>query len=90
MGSQYSTCGIERSLSLDEETDKIYVAALNQVQFDPYTVNGIPSTNPICQKKALVKGPHGEIKVRFLDRCPDCVDGKHLHFQSISSFSLFR
>ena len=88
VGSQYSTCGIERSLSLDEETEKVYVAALNQVQFDPYTVNGIPSTNPICQKKALVKGPNGQIKVRFLDRCPDCVEGKSIYFRSIDSSCL--
>lgn len=81
-GSQYSTCGIERSLPLDEESEKIYVAALNQIQFDPYTVNGIPSTNPICQKKALVKGPKGEIKIRFLDRCPDCVEGNKRCFFS--------
>jgi hypothetical protein len=76
VGSQYSTCGIERGRSLDEDSEKIYTAALNQLQFDPYTVNGIPSTNPICQKKAIVKGAKGEIKVRFIDRCPDCKEGK--------------
>jgi len=54
---------------------KIYTAALNQAQFDPYTVDGIPSNNPICQKKALVKGPQGEITVRFVDRCPECQEG---------------
>jgi len=71
-GSQYSTCGIERGRSLNEDDETIYIAALNQAQFDPYTVNGIPSSNPICQKKAIVKGAKGEIKVRFVDRCPDC------------------
>jgi len=75
VGSQFSTCGIERGHSLDENNDKVYAGALNQAQFDPYTINGIPSTNPICQKKALVKGPKGEIKVRFIDRCPDCKEG---------------
>jgi len=75
VGSQYSTCGIERGHSLNEDNEKVYGAALNQAQFDPYTVNGIPSSNPICQKKALVKGPKGEITVRFIDRCPDCKEG---------------
>jgi len=74
-GSQYSTCGTERGRSLDEESEKIYGVALNHAQFDPYTVNGIPSTNPVCDKKALVKGPNGEIKVRFIDRCSDCKEG---------------
>ncbi|CAF0806938.1 unnamed protein product [Adineta steineri] len=75
VGSDYSTCGIERARSLDEEDQKIYIAALNQAQFDPYTVDGIPSNNPICQKKALVRGPQGEIVVRFVDRCPQCREG---------------
>ncbi|CAM2720779.1 unnamed protein product [Rotaria socialis] len=71
-GTQYSTCGIARGLSLDENNQTIYSAALNQAQFDPFTLQGIPSSNPICQKKAVVKGPVGEIIVRFIDRCPDC------------------
>lgn len=75
VSSDYSTCGIERARSLDEGDEKIYTAALNQAQFDPYTVDGIPSNNPICQKKALVKGPKGEITVRFVDRCPECKEG---------------
>jgi len=75
VGSQYSTCGTERGRSLDDGDEKIYTAALNQAQFDPYTVDGIPSNNPICQKKAVVKGPHGEITVRFVDRCPQCKEG---------------
>jgi len=58
-----------------KNNEKIYTAAINQAQFDPYTVNGIPSTNPICQKKAIVKGPKGQITVRFLDRCFDCKEG---------------
>jgi hypothetical protein len=62
---------------LAEDNEIVYAGALNQVQFDPYTVNGIPSTNPVCQKKALVKGPKGEIIVRFIDRCPDCQEGKY-------------
>jgi expansin (peptidoglycan-binding protein) len=70
--SDYSTCGTIRSRSLDENNEKIYTAALNEVQFDPYTINGIPSTNPICEKKAMVKGVKGEIIVRFVDRCRDC------------------
>jgi hypothetical protein len=76
VGSDYSTCGIERARSLNEGDEKIYTAALNQAQFDPYTVDGIPSNNPICEKKALVKGPQGEITVRFVDRCPECQAGK--------------
>lgn len=75
VSTQYSTCGIERGHPLDEENMQIYPAALNKDQFDPYTVDGIPSNNPICQKKALVKGPKGEIIVRFIDRCPDCKQG---------------
>ncbi|CAF2134849.1 unnamed protein product [Rotaria magnacalcarata] len=75
VGSQYSTCGIQREQSLDENDRKIYGAALNQAQFDPYTINGIPSSNPICQKKAVVKGSRSEIIVRFIDRCPDCKAG---------------
>lgn len=71
VGTEYSTCGIER-LPLDENNQTVYSAALNQAQFDPYTIQGIPSSNPICQKKALVKGPVGEIIVRFIDRCFDC------------------
>lgn len=77
VGTQYSTCGTERARSLNEGEEKIFTAALNQAQFDPYTVDGIPSKNPICQKKALVKGPQGEITVRFVDRCPECQEGKH-------------
>jgi hypothetical protein len=75
VGSDYTTCGTPRGRSLDENNEKIYTAALNEVQFDPYTVNGIPSTNPICEKKALIKGAKGEIVVRFVDRCFDCKEG---------------
>ncbi|CAF0856596.1 unnamed protein product [Rotaria sordida] len=75
VSSDYSTCGTERARSLNEDDEIIYTAALNQAQFDPYTVDGIPSNNPICQKKALVKGPQGEIIVRFVDRCPECKEG---------------
>jgi hypothetical protein len=75
VSSDFSTCGIERTLSLNEDNENIYVAALNMIQFDPYTVDGIPSSNPVCQKKALVKGPAGEIIVRFVDRCPECKQG---------------
>ncbi|CAF1465767.1 unnamed protein product [Rotaria magnacalcarata] len=74
-GSDFSTCGIERSRSLSEEDQVVYTAALNQAQFDPYTVDGIPSNNPICQKKAIVKGLQGEIIVRFVDRCAECKEG---------------
>jgi hypothetical protein len=76
-GVDYSTCGTSRARSLDENDEKIYTAALNEVQFDPYTVNGIPSTNPICQKKAIAKGAKGEIVVRFVDRCQECKKGKY-------------
>jgi len=75
VSTEYSTCGTQRGRSLDEGDEKVYTAALNHAQFDPYTVDGIPSTNPICQKKALVKGPQGEITVRFVDRCPECQEG---------------
>jgi len=74
-GTDFSTCGTSRARSLDENNEKIYTAALNEVHFDPYTVDGIPSTNPICQKKAIVKGAKGEIVVRFVDRCRNCKDG---------------
>jgi hypothetical protein len=75
VSSDFSTCGIERARSLDESDEKVYTAALNQAQFDPHTVDGIPSKNPICQKKALVKGPQGEVIVRFVDRCAECKEG---------------
>ena len=75
VSTDYSTCGIERGRSLNEGDEKIYAAALNQAQFDPYTINGIPSNNPICERKAIVKGAKGEITVRFVDRCPDCKQG---------------
>jgi len=74
-GSNYSTCGTSRARSLDEDDHKIYTAALNEYQFDPYTAEGIPSTNPICQRKAIVKGAKGEIVVRFVDRCQGCNQG---------------
>ncbi|CAF1140703.1 unnamed protein product [Adineta steineri] len=74
-GMEFSTCGTSRARSLDVNSEKIYTAALNQVQFDPYTLNGIPSTNPICQKKAIAKGIKGEIVVQFVDRCDGCKEG---------------
>ena len=73
--SVYSTCGTERARSLSEENEQVYTAALNKYQFDPYTVDGIPSNNPICQKKAIVKGAAGQVTVRFVDRCADCKEG---------------
>ncbi len=88
-GSDFSTCGISRARSLDENDKKIYTAALNEVQFDPYTVNGIPSTNPICEKKAVAKGSKGEIIVRFVDRCRDCKEGKYYRLNNIDSFTKF-
>ena len=75
---------------MDEEDQKIYTAALNQIQFDPYTVDGIASKNPICEKKALVKGPQGEIIVRFVDRCPQCLEGNvfsHFELQLLTNLS---
>ena len=75
---EYSTCGINRARSLDENNVKIYIAALNEGQFDPYTKDGIPSTNPICEKKAIAKGSKGEILIRFVDRCHGCEEGKNL------------
>jgi hypothetical protein len=86
VGSLYSTCGTSRARSLDENDEKIYTAALNEAQFDPYTVNGIPSTNPICQKKAIIKGVKGEIVVRFVDRCRDCKKGICHQFDNMDSF----
>ncbi|CAF0765172.1 unnamed protein product [Didymodactylos carnosus] len=68
----YTACGLNY-------TADGYVAALNYAQFDPFTINGIPSTNPSCNKKALVTGPNGtEITVKIVDRCPkegDCNKG---------------
>ncbi|CAF3146136.1 unnamed protein product [Rotaria sp. Silwood2] len=86
-GSEYSTCGTSRTRSLEESDEKIYTAALNEVQFDPYTVEGIPSTNPICQKKAIVKDAKGEIVVRFVDRCRDCKNGKCIRLHNIDDFT---
>jgi len=74
---------------LDQDSEKVYAAALNQAQFDPYTINGIPSTNPICHKTAVVKGSKGEIKVRFIDRCPDCQQRKIFFFFVINNFFFF-
>jgi hypothetical protein len=86
-GSDYSTCGTSRARSLDENDEKIYTAALNQVQFDPYTADGIPSTNPVCEKKAIAKGAKGEIVVRFVDRCRDCKEGKCRRLDNIDNFT---
>lgn len=88
-GSDYSTCGTSRTRSLNEGDDIIYTAALNEVQFDPYTDNGIPSSNPICQKKAIVKGVNGAIVVQFLDRCHDCKKGNYIRLDNID-MSLIR
>lgn len=71
-GANFTSCGFSRFLSFDEDGEKVYTAALNEAHFDPYTIRGIPSSNPICQKKAIVKGPEGEIVVRFVDRCRGC------------------
>jgi hypothetical protein len=84
-GADFSTCGTSRARSLDENDEKIYTAALNEVQFDPFTANGIPSTNPICQKKAIAKGPKGEIVVRFVDRCQECKKGKSHELDNIDN-----
>ena len=89
VSSDYSTCGIARGRSLNEGEERIYTAALNGAQFDPYTVDGIPSNNPICQKKAVVKGTQGEITVRFVDRCPECREGKREMKFALISYLLF-
>ncbi|CAF0875623.1 unnamed protein product [Didymodactylos carnosus] len=60
----YTACGFNYTTSGN-------VASLNYAQFDPFTVNGIPSTNPSCNKKALVTGPgNTKITVTIVDRCP--------------------
>ena len=82
--SEFSTCGTSRARSLDKNDEKIYTAALNEAQFDPYTVDGIPSTNPICEKKAIVKGSKGEILVRFIDRCHGCKEGKYYSYYDVN------
>lgn len=74
-GSDYSTCGFSRTFSMKENNETVYTAALNQARFDPYTKDGIPSTNPICYRRAIVKGSQGEIMIRFVDRCFDCQQG---------------
>jgi len=52
------------------------IGAINALQFDPYTLNGIASTNKICSRKALITGPSGtKIIVKIVDRCPDCQKG---------------
>ncbi|CAF0970723.1 unnamed protein product [Didymodactylos carnosus] len=71
-GLVYTACGFNY-------TADGYVASLNHAQYDPFTVNGIPSTNPSCNRKALVTGPNGtQITVKIVDRCSaerDCSKG---------------
>ncbi|KAI8888658.1 barwin-like endoglucanase, partial [Backusella circina FSU 941] len=68
-GTFYNTglgsCGIT-----SEDTDLI--AALNAPQMN----NGAnPNANPLCGKKANVKGPKGTVTVTIVDTCPPCVKG---------------
>ncbi|CAF0990556.1 unnamed protein product [Didymodactylos carnosus] len=69
----YTACGFNSTTNDDA------VASLNYAQFDPFTVNGIGSTNPSCNRKALVTGPSGkQVTVTIVDRCPseaDCGKG---------------
>ncbi|KAI8887564.1 hypothetical protein K501DRAFT_268656 [Backusella circina FSU 941] len=68
-GTYYNTglgsCGIT-----SKDTDLI--AALNAPQMS----NGAnPNNNPICGKKAKVKGPNGTVTVTIVDTCPPCKSG---------------
>ncbi|OAD68594.1 hypothetical protein PHYBLDRAFT_103777, partial [Phycomyces blakesleeanus NRRL 1555(-)] len=59
------SCGTD-----DGNTD--LVAALNAPQMQ----NGAnPNNNPICGRRAVVKGPKGSVTVRIVDTCPPCQKG---------------
>ncbi|CAF1307128.1 unnamed protein product [Rotaria sordida] len=64
----YTACG---TMHKDSE----YVAALNDAQFDPYTPNGNPDLNRLCNKLIKVIGPKGSATVKVVDRCPGCQYG---------------
>jgi len=69
LSSHYTLCGTKRSSNDNNEM----IGAINAIQFDPYTVNGIPSTNKICSKRAEITGPSGaKIIVKIVDRCAEC------------------
>ncbi|KAJ1929970.1 hypothetical protein IWQ60_000699 [Tieghemiomyces parasiticus] len=58
-------CGLQNS-------DSDFVAALNAPQFGS---PANPNSNPLCGKKALVKGPKGSVTVTIVDKCPPCKSG---------------
>lgn len=65
VGTGYTACGSKHS-------DTEYIAALNGAQFDPYTPNGNPNKNTLCNKQAKVTGPKGSVIVKVVDKCPGC------------------
>ena len=68
VGVGYTACG---SLHGDDEL----VLALNKAQFDPYTPDGNPNHNTLCNKKVQVTGPKGSAEVILVDMCPGCPYG---------------
>lgn len=65
---RYTACG-------SQHNDNEYIVAMNAAQFDPYTPNGNPNYNSLCNKKIRVKGPRGTVVVRIVDRCAGCPYG---------------
>lgn len=68
VGVGYTACG---SLHKDDEL----VLALNEAQFKPYTPDGNPNHNTLCNKKFRVTGPKGSAEVMMVDMCPGCPYG---------------
>ncbi|CAF0828219.1 unnamed protein product [Rotaria sordida] len=52
--------------------DREYIAALNASQFDPFTPNGNPNLNSLCNKLAKIIDPKGSVRVKILDKCRGC------------------
>ncbi|CAF1499222.1 unnamed protein product [Didymodactylos carnosus] len=64
----YTACGTRHG-------DHEHIVAMNAAQFDPYTPNGNPNRNSLCNRKIQVNGPRGSVEVRVVDRCPGCPSG---------------
>ncbi|CAF0780364.1 unnamed protein product [Rotaria sordida] len=62
VSESYTACA---TMHIDSE----YIAALNASQFDPFTPNGNPNGNSLCNKLAKVIGPKGSVRVKILDEC---------------------
>ncbi|KAL2158773.1 hypothetical protein VTH06DRAFT_3964 [Thermothelomyces fergusii] len=55
--------------------DNELVAALNHVDFDPYTPNGNPNNNSLCGRRIRVSYGGRSVDVTVVDRCPSCNSG---------------